>query len=311
MKMIRSRFNYQIYMLWVIVILVASFAILLFINPDNLIEKYTHIRKPIILGLFILLGCLFIYLLYIANFKRVFIFNDRIVIKSVYRKKVIDASEIKNIDLFAHDTNYLITPFDTIITRIKLTNEKKIDFVDLIYKNTDELKRTLREYFRDKIVYLGGETKRQHQLSSVIGFEKYKGTLFTNLYAITILGLFIFVFFEFIKKSTLTLFIVDFTFLTLFYLFFGNRLHYFLLTNDSIVIKNHVEPWIYKKYMFDEIAAINFEHFWKVATALRITTKDFKTKSFIASSLRKKHWRKLKSRFKECQIHFVEVYNVD
>jgi hypothetical protein len=63
--------------------------------------------------------------------------------------------------------------------------------------------------------------------------------------------------------------------------------------------------------MFDEIAAVNFERFWKVSTALRITTKNFKTKSFIASSLMKKHWKQLKSRFQELQVHFVEVYNVD
>lgn len=95
--------------------------------------------------------------------------------------------------------------------------------------------------------------------------------------------------------------------LSIFYLGFGYRLDYFLISNEHIVVKNHFLPWINKSYDIDDIVEINFENPSKRSKSLRITTKNFKSKLYSAGSLREKKWIELKEKLKGLHIYFIEV----
>ncbi|MFI5133100.1 MAG: hypothetical protein ACHQEB_02135, partial [Chitinophagales bacterium] len=88
---------------------------------------------------------------------------------------------------------------------------------------------------------------------------------------------------------------------------FGYQLHYFLFSNKNLIVKKHFFFWINKSYNIEDITEVNFEEANKQAKALRITTKDFKSKKYQAGSLREKDWNELKEKLKSMDIYFVEV----
>jgi hypothetical protein len=83
---------------------------------------------------------------------------------------------------------------------------------------------------------------------------------------------------------------------------FSNGLHYFILTNNFLIVKNHHFFWKTHVYRLTDIKKISFEQRGKSPNFMRIITNDFKMKTYQADSLGKKQWRGLKEFFEEREI---------
>ncbi len=79
----------------------------------------------------------------------------------------------------------------------------------------------------------------------------------------------------------------------LFY-FWSLALNFFGVSGHFVVIKNHNIFWRKKYYRIADILEAIFDPGGHLGSSLHIVTKDFKTRSFPAGTLRKRHWQALK-----------------
>ncbi len=79
-------------------------------------------------------------------------------------------------------------------------------------------------------------------------------------------------------------------------------MHYFEVSKNFFIAKNHYFFWIKKVYPLNEIKEIVFEQQYKQPNRLRIITKDFKTKFYLAGSLTDKTWLEMKKKLEEKNI---------
>jgi hypothetical protein len=71
-------------------------------------------------------------------------------------------------------------------------------------------------------------------------------------------------------------------------------MHYFEISKNFFIVKNHYFFWKKDIYSIPDIKEIVFESQPKQANKLRIITKDFKTKFYLAGSLNDKTWLEMK-----------------
>jgi hypothetical protein len=71
-------------------------------------------------------------------------------------------------------------------------------------------------------------------------------------------------------------------------------LHYFILTDNYLIVRNHNFFWKNDVYRLSDIKKISFEQQGRSPNFMRIITNDFKMKVYLADSLNKKHWNDLK-----------------
>ncbi|WP_431212070.1 leucine-rich repeat domain-containing protein [Puia sp. P3] len=89
----------------------------------------------------------------------------------------------------------------------------------------------------------------------------------------------------------------------------SSQLCYFRLEGDQLQIRNHVWPGYKKYYPLTDMAGIVIEQPYNRSVALRIRTRDFRSKAYSAASLRTKHWQALYENLKELKIPVVsEIY---
>jgi hypothetical protein len=71
-------------------------------------------------------------------------------------------------------------------------------------------------------------------------------------------------------------------------------LHYFILTDNHLIVKNHNFFWKNDVYRLSDIKKISFEQRGKSPNFMRVITNDFKMKVYPADSLNRKHWNGLR-----------------
>ena len=83
-------------------------------------------------------------------------------------------------------------------------------------------------------------------------------------------------------------------------------MHYFRVSQNFLVVRNHLAFWKNKAYRFKEIKEIVFETRDKMPNCLRVITKDFRSKLYPAGTLRDKTWLLMKDKF---ESHGITVRN--
>ncbi len=71
-------------------------------------------------------------------------------------------------------------------------------------------------------------------------------------------------------------------------------LHYFVITENVLIIKNHNFFWKNEVYRLSDIKEISFEQRGKSPNFIRIINNDFRMKVYRADTLGKKQWKNLK-----------------
>jgi CRISPR/Cas system CSM-associated protein Csm4 (group 5 of RAMP superfamily) len=75
---------------------------------------------------------------------------------------------------------------------------------------------------------------------------------------------------------------------------FSFKMHYFIVTEKYIIVKNSICFWYNKIYEIENVKELVIESPHKQSTSLRIITNDFQSKMYQAGSLRDKTWTEMK-----------------
>lgn len=86
------------------------------------------------------------------------------------------------------------------------------------------------------------------------------------------------------------------------FLILASGSHYFGLTSEYFIVRNHYYFWKNQVYPLGDIKDIIFETKGKAPFSLRLITNDFQSKFYPASPLRNKTWLKLKEELVKMNI---------
>ena len=104
----------------------------------------------------------------------------------------------------------------------------------------------------------------------------------------------------------IALFVFLGVFSTFWFILSSWMMHYFVVTNDFLIIKNHNFLWMTKIYPLSEVKEIVYETQEKQPNSMRVITKDFKNKLYRAGTLRDSTWLDMK---KELERNKIKVRN--
>ncbi|WP_447637496.1 hypothetical protein [Flavobacterium microcysteis] len=179
-------------------------------------------------------------------------------------------------------------------TKIFFKNQKVVYVFENYYDNSPEIRSFInqivinkKETFLFKKVHSG-----EKDLSSE-NFKTFKGHPIFSLRGLMTWGLILFVIFLFYsssKKIEPIVIAMLSAFCTFWFLLNSWMSHYFQISNNYLIVKNHYFFWIKKVYQLDDIREVVYDQQGKQSNALRIITKDFESSRFIAGTLYNKHW---------------------
>jgi hypothetical protein len=271
-----------------------------FLLEDALDEQES--KELLILSLFFssFFGLLAVWLIY--NFRRyahdILIFHDRIRIGA----DEIEFHQIQSIELLGQaNMPFLYLSNFTDSVNIKLKSGKTISFFDMHYSNNFLLKQCLNQVFNKRKnfePYKMNVVRREDVKRSDSKF--YKGYQLLSLFGIGFWFIHIFTALsvrEYVLGDFRNVWFIDAMAIGLMlfmFWFFFSGLHYFQVTDEHLIIRNHVAFWYKRTYKLDDIQQIRFGSESKMPTALILYTKDYKKRYFHADTLWKKHWKSLR-----------------
>ncbi len=186
-------------------------------------------------------------------------------------------------------------------------NDNEIKYIfDDMYSNSWEIKSFLKQVVIDKKDFIKAINSTIDKDSIASDFyETFKGNQFTSLRGISLWGLIgILVYLVINNKRPVqiagVLFVLTFS---LFWgLAFSYQMHYFQISHNYFLIRNHNFFWKKKAFKIDDIKEIVFETQGKMPNCLRIITKDFRNKLYPAGTLNDKKWLALKNKLESYKI---------
>ena len=185
----------------------------------------------------------------------------------------------------------------------------KILFDDM-YSNSYEVKSFLEQVIINKQEFKINETNKVK--SNELRFENiviFKGNQFTSLRGISLWALIgVFAFPIIIKGTSLKL--GGLIFLSIFgafwFLLHSWLMHYFGLSKDYLIIRNHNFIWKEIIYNYSNIREVVFESQGNQPNCMRVITNDFRNKLYPAGTLKDKTWLDMK---KKLEAKGVKVRN--
>ncbi len=260
--------------------------------------KFGNEMSAAYLGLLlcVLSGFYFYYAL--KNFKRIIITNDEICLITILKTERLSKYEIKSIDLFSRKSLGLLSSSRNVNCIKIITNNSDYFIPDIFYRNSAEIKSSIEINFQALATQPKNIARDIQTLSATNfinkEFEKFSGNFWTSLHGIMIVIISIIFSFLFFKSSSaLLIWVLLFYLFLVFFFAFGAQCNYFLLSTTQLVVKNQVWWWRNIVYDLSDIDDVVIEDAPKQSNALRINTKDFKSKKYPAGSLRNKAWKDL------------------
>jgi len=184
-------------------------------------------------------------------------------------------------------------------------NEIKYIFDDM-YSNSWEIKSFLKQVVIDKkdFVEAINSTIDKDAVASDF-YETFKGNQFTSFRGISLWGLIgFFVYLVINNKRPAQIgglfFVLGFS--LFWFIAFSYQMHYFQVSDNYFLIRNHNFLWKKKAYKIADIKEIVFETQGKMPNYLRIITKDFRNKLYPAGTLSDKNWLALKDKLESYKI---------
>lgn len=181
---------------------------------------------------------------------------------------------------------------------------------DDMYENAWQIKSFLKQVVIDKKSFAEQSTQRidKSELDRE-WYDTFKGNQFTSLRGISLwglVGLFLYMLITGSKTPTKGLLIFFVVFCAFWFFFHSWLMHYFKVSQNYFVVKNHNLFWKRKAYSVHDIQEIVFETQGKMPNCLRVITKDFRNKLYPAGTLRNKTWLALKDKL---ESHNIKVRN--
>lgn len=183
---------------------------------------------------------------------------------------------------------------------------------DDMYSNSWEIKSFIKQIVIDKNDTFEITDSIIKELESHNEFfEVFKGNPLTSMRGITLWGIIIFFAFIILSAKEITsLGIIIMPPFLLFIVIVSSRLmHYFKVSKNYFVVKNHNFIWKQHIYKIADLREIVFETQGKQPNSLRVITNDFKSKLYPAGTLRNKNWLELKKNLEKKGIRVRnEIY---
>ena len=191
-------------------------------------------------------------------------------------------------------------------TKIRFKNGDVI----YIYENHHANSHEIRDYINQVVINKsqGFEKRLLTSTSNNLylgNFTDFKGHLILSFRGIMMWSLLIFLFlypFYDSRKIEFAPLVTIYSFCVIWFLLNSWMMYYFRISNKHFIIKNHYFFWIEKIYLLENIEEVVYEQQGKQSNALRIITKDFKSKRFLAGSLNDQKWLEMKDFFEEKNI---------
>lgn len=186
-----------------------------------------------------------------------------------------------------------------------MSGETKYIFDDM-YSNSWEIKSFLKEVVIDKKEFLRIKIAPIDKNAADSDFyETFIGNQITSLRGISLWGLIGFFVYMVInsKKPATVGGVVFVSCFSIFWFFaFSLQMHYFQVSDNYFLIRNHNLFWRKKAYNIADIKEVVFETQGKMPNCLRVITKDFRNKLYPAGTLRGKTWLALKDKLETYKI---------
>jgi hypothetical protein len=244
---------------------------------------------------------------YIKNSPIVVVDKEKISFNNeVFYWTQLESIELTGKKVFKYFGNYT---YEATTIYFKL-GESKIIFDDM-YSNAWEIKLFIQQNIlhENKI----SKNKSKEFTSSEIEsdhLDVFKGNPFLSFRGIIIWGMFAFVFYltfpnlSFSNYNDRMLKALPYFSIFLLVWFFLNSwfMHYFKLSNTSLVIRNHNLLWIRKTYDISDIKEIVFETKYRWPNCMRVITNNFQSKLYPAGTLRDKTWFDMKEKLESLGI---------
>lgn len=190
-------------------------------------------------------------------------------------------------------------------TKISFKNQDVIYIHDDYYSNASEIKSFIyqvvinkNETFKPETIFL---SNRNLSFENLKDFKGHPVFSFRGIAMWALIVFFVFLLFN-SRNIRLTSIIFTGVFCIFWFLLNSWMTHYFKASNKYFVIKNHYFFWIEKIYLLEDIQEIVYERHGKQSNALRLITKDFRSKRFLAGTLRDKKWLEMKTYLEDKNI---------
>lgn len=231
---------------------------------------------------------------YLSNSMDVEIDKEKIIFNAdVYHWEDALSISLRRKQPFKYIFNF---PMEGIKIRFKNGDIKYI-FDDLYYK-TWQAKYLIQELVIDKKEDFEFEiASYNNTIPKYQDFRDYKGSLLKSVYGISLWAMPIFFIFLITSnadslhtKVSVMISIIGFLY------FIGNSyfLHYFSISDNYLMIRNHVFFWKHRVYKIADVKEIVFESESRWPNCLRVITKDYRSKLYPADTLSDKTWIEIK-----------------
>ena len=175
---------------------------------------------------------------------------------------------------------------------------------DGMYANSWQMKSQLQNLvFGKEVSEFESEYKLIRLETEPVQF--FKGNQFTSFQGIMLWVStiwYVSIGFPFTDFPSLGRLVICIFFLMAWFLFFSWMIHYFGLSENYLIVRNHTLPWVNRRFYLPNIKEVVFEQAGKRPYSLRVITQDFKSKLYPAGTLRVKHWLSLKSELEKNSI---------
>lgn len=274
------------------VFLTASLGIILLLSYNGSLDNdYNKIR--LIIGLSFTLLSIFLFLKILNYFSKIKIDETNITIISIFKTKIYPIDEFEKI-ILSEITEYYGALTDR--TSITMKSGEKLDLYSFKYSNFSELRKFLAILKRENIVpkeFNENETKKERNFKS-IEFNNSHIISFTGITFYVFIGA---LFFGIFKNGNFKsdIFEILFAFVVIVQIFSGN-MNYFILTKESLIIKNSIKFWKKDIHKLSNIKSIDINEYYRQSgKSVVIKTYDYKVKEYSSDNLWSKTWIEFKS----------------
>ena len=223
-----------------------------------------------------------------------------------FNNQTFALSDLQEIELTGkRNFPYLFSfPIEAATLRFK-DGETRYIFDDM-YENSWQLKSFLKQVIIDKTNFSAQSINLidKSELDSEY-YDTFKGNQFISLRGILLWGFIGFFTYTLLtsKKTHNHTSLLVYVFACMLWFFIHSlTMDYFKVSPTFFVIKNHNFSWRTKAYRLSDVKEIVYETRGKMPNCLRVITKDFRNKLYLAGTLSDKTWLELKDKLESNSI---------
>lgn len=253
---------------------------------------------------------------FIVTYPKICITNDGITFKTIFKTNYYYWTLVKDIKLTGKQPMhflYLSMPMEATSINF-LDGTKKVIWADN-YRNTALIRAALNMVKKQLIAkqtvnldqFVFNRKRDEKTEATFLSYKEFTGDLLTSINGIILFGWILFILVMVISKpyvflsNTGALLSISFATIVICGMMIY-QLHYFVITDTQLIVKNHIWIWKNKIYQLDEIVEVAIETPHKRSISLRVIDKDFNSKLYPAGTLRDKTWKDFMNELVDRQI---------